>query len=105
TSNIKSREMSQDSAPYSFEFAQLKAGLLGVTSAYGSFLAEAASYCLHLKAHPNPVLLMLTGDLSAFGSFRWGIIEEQHKRTWADSQEATEYGAYGVAIVVAVQLT
>src|SRR5438270_9348815 len=90
---------------FSFDFENLKAGRLGVTGVYGSLLAEAASYCLYINDHSNPVLLSVTGDLVALGHFRWGDITLEHRRTWADTQEATEYGAYGIAIVVALQMT
>jgi hypothetical protein len=89
---------------YSFDFDHLKSGNLGISAVYASF-AEAASYCLHLNQHSNPVQLSLTGDVSASGAFRWSDIDERHSKTWADTQEATEYGAYGVAIVIAARIT
>jgi len=35
----------------------------------------------------------------------WSDAIQDDESTWADSQEATEYGGYGVAIVVALPLT
>jgi hypothetical protein len=88
-----------------FSFDALKHGKLGVSEIYGSFLAEAASYCLYFKTHPNPVVLSLTGDVLSNGTLGWDEITETHRKTYADIQEATEYGACGIAIIIAVQLT
>ena len=86
-------------------FDALKNGQLGVSAAYGSFLAEAASNCLRCNDHVNPVLLHVTGDASTSGSLKWDDPNAADEGTWADLQEATEYGAYGVAIIVALPLT
>jgi len=45
------------------------------------------------------------GDFCMAGSLKWLDTNGQNQSTWADLQEATEYGAYGVAIVVALALT
>jgi hypothetical protein len=86
-------------------FSALRDGHLGVSAVYGSFLAEAASYCLRSHNHVNPVLLDVTGDVCGPRSLKWcddvGLLRE----TWADMQEATEYGACGVAITAALALT
>jgi hypothetical protein len=87
------------------DFERLVAGKLGISSAYGRFLAQAASYCFHLNNHSNPLCLKLSGDKRGSGDFRWEAIDQRDSKTWADSEEATEYGAYGVAIVIAVQMT
>jgi len=90
---------------HTLNFDLLKRGRLGISAAYGSFLAEAAAYCLHLKNHPNPVMLSLTGDHRSSGAFRWGTVNQGHRNTYGDLQEATEYGACGIAVVVALHLT
>jgi len=95
--------MNETSLTLSFD--ALKNGHLGISPAYGAFLAEAASYCLRRNNHMNPVLLYLTGDVCTRGNLKWCEGTEQDESTWADLQEATEYGAYGVAIIVALPLT
>lgn len=87
------------------DFAALRNGRLGITAAYGSFLAEAASHCFQRNNHVNPVMLDITGDTRAPSSLKWCHVSDLFEETWADLQEATEYGAYGVAIVVALPLT
>jgi hypothetical protein len=47
----------------------------------------------------------ITGDLRTTGSLTLDDADERDDGTWADLQEATEYGAYGVAIIVALPLT
>jgi hypothetical protein len=91
--------------PLTLSFDALKSGQLGVSAVYGSFLAEAASHCLRCNDHASPVILHITGNLSTSGSLTWDGAGERDDRTWADLQEATEYGAYGVAIIVALPLT
>jgi hypothetical protein len=91
--------------PLTLSFDALKSGQLGVTTVYGSFLAEAASHCLRRNGHANPVLMHITGDLRTTGSLTLDDADERDDGTWADLQEATEYGAYGVAIIVALPLT
>jgi len=88
---------------YHFDFAPLKNGSLNIPKAYATFLAEAAAHCLALKQHSNPVQLSLTGDLRTAAMLDWGGVIEG--ATYADLQEATEYGAYGIALVVALALT
>jgi hypothetical protein len=86
-------------------FDALKNGRLGISVIYGSFLAEAASHCLRSNDHVNPVVLQVTGDISARANLKWRDVTQLDECTWADLQEATEYGAYGVAIIVALPLT
>jgi hypothetical protein len=95
--------MADNVQPLSFEL--LKKGELGLTPAYGSFLAEAAAYCLHLKKHSTSVTLSLSGDLRSSRILQWSHVNEGHGRTYADLKEATEYGACGIALVVAIHLT
>jgi hypothetical protein len=92
-------------SPEAFSFDPLREGKLGLTKAYGSFLVEAASFCLHLNKHPNPVFVIVTGDTPTSGSLKWDEITEIHNHSFADEQEATEYGAYGVAAVIVLKLT
>jgi hypothetical protein len=84
---------------------RLKNGRVGVSPVYGAFLAEAAAYCLKFNNHLDPVDLYVTGDDGFTAGLRWSAVGRWDGSTWADLQEATEYGAYGVAIVVTLLLT
>ena len=84
---------------------RLKSGSIGMSAVYGAFLAEAASHCLKANRHPDPVALYVTGDDCFVAHLGWCDSAVPDDATWADPQEATEYGAYGIAIVVALPLT
>jgi hypothetical protein len=86
------------------DFDALRDGKLGISAIYGSFLAEAASRCLRFHQHQNPAFISITGDRNAAGMLAWCDLVEQEEATWADLHEATEYGAFGVGIVVALRL-
>jgi hypothetical protein len=87
------------------DFNALRNGHIGISATYGSFLAEAASRCLHFHRHQNPALLSITGDHTAIGTLAWCDAGELEQATWADLYEAAEYGAYAVGITVALRLT
>jgi hypothetical protein len=90
---------------YIFSLDALIKGELGLTANGGAYFADAASYCLHVHSHPNPVRLSLSGDISGSGTLEWAKVSEAHHRTHADLQEAAEFGACAIGIVIAVQLT
>src|SRR6267154_3048072 len=83
--------MTESSLTLNFE--SLSNGQLGISSVYGSFLAEAASHCLRRNNHFNPVLLDITGDTCTVSNLTWREARELSEETWGDLQEATEYGA------------
>lgn len=86
-------------------FDALCKGELGLSAAYGSFLAEAASRCLRHHNHKDPTLVSITGDITTTYSLTRYAANTHEENTWADLYEATEYGAYGAGIVVALRLT
>ena len=92
-----------DTTEVSFE--PLYNGILGISVAYGSFLAEAASFCLKWKKHPSPVSLHVSGKTLVILRLHWKDPGTDATRTYTDLEEATEYGAYGVALVTVVKLT
>jgi hypothetical protein len=99
TSQLESRAMER------FQFDLLRAGLLGVSSAYGSAAAEAAAYCLYRNQHRNPGNLVLTLKTSLITDLLWTEVGSELDSTWADLKEAAEYGAYALAIIVSVKIT
>lgn len=60
--------------------------------------------CLE-HAHRSGVEMAVEGDARATFLLSWEPLTERHYRTCADRQEAIEYGAYGVAILVVRELT
>jgi hypothetical protein len=87
-----------------FTFQPLKTGEFGLTKAGGTLLAEAAAFCLDHHSHLTPVVFAVKGGVSIFGILAWDPVTKQHKATYADVPEATEWGASGIAILVATRL-
>lgn len=83
----------------------LKIGYPGVTTAVGTFLAEAAAYCFEMQGHKSGVHLKLFGDFQENYIIHWtDKIDDQVKRAWADTTEATEYAATAIAILLMIDL-
>ena len=63
-------------------------------------MGACAAVCLNERQHHPGVTLTVQGDYTGRFFLTWQILTEKHRRTCADLQEATEYGAYGLAILV-----
>lgn len=87
------------------DLAQLGEGMPGLTPALGGVQAEAASVCLERTGHGTIASLSVAGVWSA--KFELAIVEVNNsvRRAYLDLQEATEWGATGVAILLARMLT
>ncbi len=91
---------------YGLFLEKLEEGLPGLTPAWGHFLAEASVVCLHWQKHTTGVELSLRGLESASLPVHWRYeVTEQLVRAFGDPEEATEYGACGVAILSILELT
>ncbi len=71
----------------------------------GSRLAFAAAVCLEDRRHAQGVMLSVRGNFEEELALRWPATSDQVLREWGDSQEATENGAVGVAILLIATLT
>jgi hypothetical protein len=80
-------------------------GMPGLTTACGTMLAESAAVCLENRDHQSGVQLHVSGMKTDVFGLQWPEVDEQQRRCYADLQEATERGAYGVAILVVKELT
>jgi hypothetical protein len=84
------------------DLSQLSFGIMGLTPEFGNFLLQACAVCLEHVGHADGVTGKLTEAQDDDLIFNWSmIIDEQVKRNWADMQETTEYGATGIAILLA----
>lgn len=72
----------------------------GITTHFGSVLAEAAAVCLDSQDHKNGVQLRMSGEFSALHPLIWEKVTDQMRRSYADEQVATEHGAYGIAVLI-----
>lgn len=84
----------------------LKLGLPAISKNIGQYLAEAGAYCLEANGHKSGTILIVEGFLSKRLIVIWkNKIDDQVKRSWNDSLEATEYGATAIAILLLKKLT
>ena len=84
----------------------LRHGFPNIPAEGGAMLAQAAVVCLDQQAHTSPVRLMVDGAFNARFSLAWSErITEAKRRFWNDLEEATQQGAYAVAILLIRALT
>ncbi|MCL6648339.1 MAG: hypothetical protein K6U89_08405 [Chloroflexi bacterium] len=81
-------------------------GTPGITSHVGAYYAEAATVCLEEADHHSGVQLRIDGDCDHVLRLLWNSSgnTEQRDRSWHDDQEATENGAYGIAVLLITEL-
>lgn len=77
----------------------------GLTSQFGGMLAEAAAVCLQNRAHKTGTKIVVVGKTTDQYVLNWKEVTEQQTRAYNDLQEATEYGACGIAIILAEKIT
>lgn len=75
----------------------------GVDRPKGNDLARAAAVCLESQKHGPGVQMSIRGASSKVHSVDWAISSPQNRRTRSDLQEATEDGAAGIAILLAIR--
>ena len=79
---------------------------MGLSAAFGTFLAEGAMVCLELNNHSGEVILQVTGHFEKQFKLIWtDKLTESVKGSWKDKKEATEYGATAIALLVVSELT
>ena len=72
----------------------------GLTKTIGSFFSECAAVCLDYNGHVFPVILRLTGSYITQWHLVGPAVTNQMRRAYGDLQEATEYGASGIALLI-----
>ena len=82
---------------------ELGNGLPAITPSFGEALAEAAGVCLESQGHAQLAILVIRGHIHNRLQLSWPQVTEQVRRTWNDPEEATEYGATAVAVLIARQ--
>ena len=79
---------------------KLSNGLPAIKPEWGSSLAQMAGICLESQGHSQGVPLRVTGHMSSTYNLLWPRITDQARLTWADLEEATEYGATAIAVLL-----
>lgn len=76
-----------------------------IPRATGIHLAHAAAVCLENQGHESGVKLLVRGDFAVTLPVVWSFhITDRIRNYWADLVEATEYGAYALALLLLRQL-
>jgi hypothetical protein len=81
-------------------------GFPHIPSEGGAMMAQAAAICLDHQAHTSHARLVVDGAFTATFSLSWSErISEAKRRFWNDLEEATQQGAYAVAILLIRAIT
>jgi len=80
-------------------------GLPAITPSFGVALAEAGAVCLEEQSHSNGVELKVYGEFTDAFNVHWPDVTDQMRLCWNDYEVTTEYGAYGIAILLIRDLT
>ncbi|MBD1362997.1 hypothetical protein IDJ77_04165 [Mucilaginibacter sp. ZT4R22] len=78
----------------------LKDGTVGLSPGAGGNLAEAASVCLDFNGHPRVIVMPAEGHFEDDYEFTCSEVSEIMRNSFSDMQEATEYGACGIALSI-----
>lgn len=72
----------------------------GLSVRIGGSYAEAASVCLHLHGHPEKISFPVSGAISAEYELRRMMVDQRAIDSSGDVDEATQFGAMGLAILL-----
>ena len=75
-----------------------------ISAAIGSAMAEAAGFCLESAGHQPGTTLRVRGDADERFRLIWEIAGTLAERAW-DPFDATEWGAAGIAVLIAKRVT
>jgi hypothetical protein len=89
--------------------SELNNGLPTITSSYGQEMAEAAVFCLQKNSHKSAECILncirtFKNDREDF-QLVWDALDPRAESTYVDLEEATEYGAMGIAVLLSIKLT
>lgn len=68
-------------------------------------MAECASVCFEDRSHTAGVSIKVVGLANTEFAVLWETVTDVQRRTYNDLVEATEHGAYGVAIILLREIT
>ena len=76
----------------------------GITTELRAVFAQAAAVCLNGQGHTSGVDFAVRGFQSGLHRAFWDAVSETAQASWDDPTEATESGAVGVAVTLAVRV-
>src|SRR5580698_190324 len=80
-------------------------GMPALTPARGLMMAESAAVCFEDRLHSTGVLLKVVGISDTSFSVEWDGVTDVQRNCYNDFDEATEHGAYGIAILLVREIT
>ena len=83
------------------DLGDLGQGLPAITPNFGKALSEAGGVCLESQGHVQGIQLLVRGYSNTNHSLAWPPVTDQARRCWNDAEKATEYGAVGIAVLLA----
>lgn len=86
------------------DLSELGKGSLGLTPNFGASLAEAAGVSLEREGHNSGVEMTVVAKSHSNRKLLWPVVTEQTRRSWNDPQDATEFGATGMALLLTQKL-
>lgn len=89
---------------------QLRDKIPKFTNTFGNFMAESGAVCFESSEHQNGTKLAVhvsfeDENFDVEYNVYWQCVTEQMLHSHGDPEVATEYGAYGVAILLILSLT
>lgn len=72
----------------------------GLSPEYGAFLAQAGAVCFDTHGHVWGVQMTVDGAFNEAFAVDWPVVDDAQRLSWKDFDEAVEYGAYGIALLV-----
>jgi len=85
--------------PKTISILPLNPGSSGLLDGLAEYMGSCAAVCLEKNSHASGVVMQVEGSAPTPLRLTWTELSPKHRLTCADIQEATEYGAYGVAIL------
>ena len=76
-----------------------------LTPAKGTTMAESAAVCFEDQSHASGVSIRVIGIADQQYSIGWDSVTDVQRRCYDDLQDATEDGAYGIAILLVREIT
>jgi hypothetical protein len=83
------------------DLEKLRNGIMGLSPEICSFYMQACTVCLEWHSHKSGIVLHKENNTKAKFNLVWAKNKDKIKKGWKDMEEATEYGATAIALIMA----
>lgn len=88
------------------KLSDLHKGIPALTEAWSGVLEEASIFCLNKESHNSGVIITVDGIFNRQYSVVWSrIVDETMKRCYGDKEDAVQWAACGIAILLILNST